>query len=306
MSHKEGLTHMDRIHIRLKNRVRFLNRVMFGVEEEDYFLFDSIMDEDCHKTYVTIRFMNGCPIVKSVYRWVALMIKGKPYLVSRYMCMSLRTKENCGKIDMGYVDLVKVNMEIEEDEIVVLREEIEDLKEAVDNSNKTMIIASEAIDICEIENEKLKAEAIVLKERIVTLEGENIKTTTAINIKDNDMTILKEEYRQDKERLVVVNNKVIELEEEIVTIREELKRKRADEDNVMNDVPNDQVLPDSDNTESKQCIACKKTKTLSSFQSKKNKKNKEEKLVSYATIRDICHTCKTTMYRENKKAKISK
>ena len=294
MSHKEGLTHMDRIHIRLKNRVRFLNRVMYNVcvEEDDYVLFDSIMNEDCHKTYVTIRFMEGITLFQNKCRWIALMIKGKPYLVSKSLCMSLRTKENRGKIDMGYIDLVKVEkQENEEDEISVLREEIEDLKEAVDLNLKSITTCNEMIDMSEIENEKLKAVVIT---------------------KDNDIMLIKEELRQETERSTLMNARVTELEEEnartqeeIVATREELKRKRENDD-----IPNAHVEPDNDNmnedTDTKECTVCEKARPLSSFRTKINKKNKEDKLVSYTIIRDMCNTCKSARSRENKKAKISK
>lgn len=93
------------------------------------------------------------------------------------------------------------------------------------------------------------------------------------------------------------------LENENTVLKEELKRKRSDED--MHHVVPDDTIVDGE-VKTKECMTCRDNKPVSFFKIKSYKKNKEGKNVEYNTERDICHSCNGKKYRNNKKTKVSK
>lgn len=105
-----------------------------------------------------------------------------------------------------------------------------------------------------------------------------------------EMTKQRETYRASMESV----------NEEITLLREELKRKRADEtDVILKGTSDDNLVITNVNT----CSVCDIAKSLSSFEEKRKKKNKEGPCGEYKIIRSVCKACRSAKYKGTKKAK---
>lgn len=106
-----------------------------------------------------------------------------------------------------------------------------------------------------------------------------------IRIQGRELMILKD----------TVNSEIQRLREENLDLRKRLeKRKREEEEDIPCQV---------DDTQTKTCLVCKKTKELRYFQITEKRKNKFGVIIVYVKTRKTCKACYSRKTRENKKAR---